>query len=233
MIIERDLDALRISGVRELNAANAFVLEKMVSAARTSNAKDIELDLSETFALDSSGLGALIALRNAAERPGGVLRLVNPTPLARRILELTRLHRDLEIRGQGCPRSELFLVSRRRRDGEGHFLDSLAPDNVQHADDSPVRGVLVAADINGEIRVDPEPVRQHRLKRHQVELRGSHVDIAQLVHGNIKNIRLEIARGGRGGGQGHLYGPGFDHGQACQHERNEQKEHIVAQMYDF
>src|SRR5207248_9259231 len=32
MIIERDLDALRISGVRELNAANAFVLEKMVSA---------------------------------------------------------------------------------------------------------------------------------------------------------------------------------------------------------
>ena len=100
MIIERDLDALRISGVRELNAANAFVLEKMVSAARTSNAKDIELDLSETFALDSSGLGALIALRNAAERPGGVLRLVNPTPLARRILELTRLHRVLEIAQQ-------------------------------------------------------------------------------------------------------------------------------------
>ena len=100
MIIERDLDALRISGVRELNAANAFVLEKMVSAARTGDAKDIELDLSETFALDSSGLGALIALRNAAERPGGVLRLVNPTPLARRILELTRLHRVLEIAQQ-------------------------------------------------------------------------------------------------------------------------------------
>src|SRR5438132_11956072 len=86
-----------------------------------------------------------------------------------------------ETRGQGGPRSELFLVSRRGSDGEGHFLDSLAPDNVQHADDGPVRGVLVAADINGEIRVDLEPIRQNRLKRHQVELRGSHVDIAQLV----------------------------------------------------
>ncbi len=104
MIIKWDLDALRISGVRDLNAANAFVLEKMVSAARTSNTKHIELDLSETFALDSSGLRALIALRNAAERPGGVVRLVNPTPLARRILELTCLHRVLEIAQQEkCP----------------------------------------------------------------------------------------------------------------------------------
>jgi anti-anti-sigma factor len=59
--------------------------------------KSIELDLSQTIFLDSHGLAALIALRNMMGRCRGVVRLLNPSPLVEQILELTRLHRVLDI----------------------------------------------------------------------------------------------------------------------------------------
>src|SRR6266536_1548387 len=97
MKIQQYLDTLRISCIRELDAANGHALREIVLGGLTDTETNIELDLSQTVSVDSCGLGVLIALRNAVQGRGGVARVLNPTAPVQRILELTRLHRVLEI----------------------------------------------------------------------------------------------------------------------------------------
>lgn len=97
MKIQSNGDTLRISDVKEINADNASRFREQASAALSNGERNIEVDFSETRFLDSSGLGALVALHKAACNREGALRLVNPTPPVRQILELTRLHHVFEI----------------------------------------------------------------------------------------------------------------------------------------
>jgi anti-anti-sigma factor len=88
---------LWIDEIKELNQLNAPALLKRVNAVLTNAVKIIVLDFSQTDFLDSHGLGALISLRNMMGRRGGVVRLLNPSRRVERVLELTRLHRVLDI----------------------------------------------------------------------------------------------------------------------------------------
>ena len=97
MKIQQYLDTLRICAIPELDAVNARALRQIVIDALTDTVTNIEIDLSQTVFVDSCGLGALIAFRNTVEGRGGVVRVLNPTAPVQRILELTRLHRVLEI----------------------------------------------------------------------------------------------------------------------------------------
>jgi len=47
--------------------------------------------------VDSSGLGALIALHKTMCARGGGIRILRPTPVVHQVMELTRLHRVFEI----------------------------------------------------------------------------------------------------------------------------------------
>ena len=49
----------------------------------------ITLDLSQVAFIDASGLGALVEARNAARARGCELRVVDPSPRVRRIIDLT------------------------------------------------------------------------------------------------------------------------------------------------
>ncbi len=89
-------DAVRVSAVKELGAANASAFRDWVRAAMIGPQKNIEIDLSQTTFLDSSGLGALVALHKTAASRQGRLRLLDPTPAVRQILELTQLDRVFE-----------------------------------------------------------------------------------------------------------------------------------------
>ena len=95
--IEEETGGLRIGGIRELNQSSALALQESVNNVLTDTVKTIELDLSQVVFLDSHGLGALIALRNMMGRRQGVVRLLNPSRLVEQVLELTRLHRVLDI----------------------------------------------------------------------------------------------------------------------------------------
>jgi len=97
MKIQNQGNTLLISGLSELNAANASGFRDAVRAALTPQITCLDVDLSETRFLDSSGLGALIALHKSVAANQGVLRIIRPTPTAQQILELTRLHRVFEI----------------------------------------------------------------------------------------------------------------------------------------
>jgi anti-sigma B factor antagonist len=97
MKLENDGATLRVSAVAELSAANANSFRDETRHAFGEDQRNIEVDLSQTTAVDSCGLGALVALHKTTSSRGGVLRLLNPTPPVQQILELTRMHRIFEV----------------------------------------------------------------------------------------------------------------------------------------
>ena len=92
-----EADELWVDGIRELDQPNALRILRSVNAALTNKVKIVVIDLSQTAFLDSHGVGALIALRNMMGRRGGAVCLFNPSPFVERVLDLTRLHRVLDI----------------------------------------------------------------------------------------------------------------------------------------
>ena len=90
-------DTLRVSSILQLGEANAKGFRDWVRAALQDGHRNIEVDLSHTTFVDSSGLGALVALQKSAASRQGRLFLVNPHPSVQQILELTRLDGILEI----------------------------------------------------------------------------------------------------------------------------------------
>ncbi len=90
-------DTLHVTEVKELGAANATAFRDAVREGLSNGEKNIEIDLSRAAFLDSSGLGALVALHKTARGRQGNLRLRNPQPQVQQILELTRMNRIFEV----------------------------------------------------------------------------------------------------------------------------------------
>jgi anti-sigma B factor antagonist len=90
-------ETLRISEFAELGAANSNDFRDKARAALTTAQKNIEIDLSQTLFMDSCGLGTLISLHKTTCSRNGAVKLVNPTPNVRQVLDLTRMHRLFEI----------------------------------------------------------------------------------------------------------------------------------------
>lgn len=90
---------MRVSEIAELNAINASSFRDEVRAAMPTDPASIEIDLSQTRFVDSSGLGALFALYKAANNghDGVTMRLLNPRPSIQQLFELTQLHQLFEI----------------------------------------------------------------------------------------------------------------------------------------
>lgn len=98
MRIQTKDQTLSISDIVELTAVNSGTFRMDVNAAIVELPSVIEIDLSKTRFLDSSGLGALFALyRTAGEAGGTTLRLVNPPTEIRQLLELTQMQQLFEI----------------------------------------------------------------------------------------------------------------------------------------
>lgn len=87
---------LRVMGAAELTAAHSRQFRKQVHAALNGHTV-VEIDLSQTTAMDCAGLGALIAIRNLTRDRKGVVRLVNPGAGVRQLLELMRAGEVFEI----------------------------------------------------------------------------------------------------------------------------------------
>lgn len=92
-----DPTTLEVTGLKELGGAVAGSVRDSIKGALTDGHRMLDIDLSQTRFMDSSGLGALISLHKAMCARGGQVRLINPSPTCRQLLELTRLHRTFEI----------------------------------------------------------------------------------------------------------------------------------------
>ena len=97
MKIESQADTIHVSEIKELGAGNSHDFRDRVRGALKEAHKNIEIDLSQTNFVDSSGLGALIALHKTACGRNGKIRLLRPQPSVQQLLELTRMHRIFEI----------------------------------------------------------------------------------------------------------------------------------------
>lgn len=96
-ITQRDPETLEVTEIKELSGSAAATVRDTIREALRDPIRKLDLDLSLITFIDSSGLGALIALLKTQNARGGQVRLLNPSPVARQILELTRLHRTFEI----------------------------------------------------------------------------------------------------------------------------------------
>jgi len=101
MKLARDEQILMIRGLAELSAANGPHLRDAINDALTPDLAMIEVDLSETRFVDSSGLGALVSLYQTLDDGKGghrpAVRLLRPPPAVRQVLELTGMHHIFEI----------------------------------------------------------------------------------------------------------------------------------------
>jgi anti-sigma B factor antagonist len=97
MKIQNQGETLRVTGVKELGAANSNAFRDWVRSNLGQACRNIEIDLSETTFLDSCGLGALISLHKAAQSRQGTVRLLSPQPQVDQILSLTRMHYIFDI----------------------------------------------------------------------------------------------------------------------------------------
>jgi len=81
---------VRVAVAGEIDLASRDVLRvRLHNVLSTLHPRRIEVDLAGVTFLDCSGLTVLVVLGQAAARSGCRLRITNPQPLVRRILELT------------------------------------------------------------------------------------------------------------------------------------------------
>ena len=88
-----DVAVVSVQG-RIVNGETASLREAVgseVAARPQSRGRAIVLDLARVSAVDASGLGLMLELRELAERKGICLRLANASSFVRRIFEVTRL----------------------------------------------------------------------------------------------------------------------------------------------
>ncbi len=97
MDIKTEGNALTVSGIAELTAANSAEIKAAIKEALQSSHNRIDVDFSTTTFIDSSGLGVLIGLHKAMVSQSGSIRILNPTDSVQQVLELTRLHRLFEV----------------------------------------------------------------------------------------------------------------------------------------
>ena len=115
MDISQQNGTLSVTGLRELNSANANSFRSAVATALSHDLRMIEIDLSQTQTEDGAGLGALVSIYETANkhrsRDGVAIRLTNPKPTVQQMIELARLHHLFEVApmrsasDRGFPRS--------------------------------------------------------------------------------------------------------------------------------
>lgn len=88
---------------------------------RTSDKRNVILDLSRVTTVDAHGLGVMLQLRETAEAKGRHLQLMNPSKPLTQVLELTRLDTVFDI-GSGV---EIF-PSIRKQEQDRVLLKSCA-----------------------------------------------------------------------------------------------------------
>ncbi len=148
-----ELDVLREGPLRavirlegELDAATTPRLKEILTTLLAEGRREIVLDMERLYLLDSAALGAIIAAR---QRVPEALRIQNPSPPIRRVLETTGVARILDIREDEADQQQLLNFGIDVQDTpEGipviHLRGELDAFSVSH-----FRGALVALSQEG------------------------------------------------------------------------------------
>lgn len=88
---------MRLASTGDLDAANSIAFREFVRAQLTPETAHLELDLAATHFLDSSGLGALLALGKCMRLRGGTLRVLNARPRLGSAISALRIDQLIEL----------------------------------------------------------------------------------------------------------------------------------------
>ena len=80
-----------------LDAVVAPQLKETVKKLAEQSKMRLVIDLAKTRFIDSSGCGALVASLRALLKSNGDMKIAGPSPQAKTLFQLTRLHRVFEI----------------------------------------------------------------------------------------------------------------------------------------
>src|SRR5277367_5112831 len=72
-------------------------LRSIIRDTLAAGKKKILLNMAEVYYIDSSGLGELVAACTTATNSGGVLKVMNLTKRVQDLVQLTRVHRVVEV----------------------------------------------------------------------------------------------------------------------------------------
>ncbi len=72
-------------------------VENLRKTVKALSEERILLDLSGVTAMDAAGLGLLVELHNWARERRRIFQVVDPSPVAARLIAVTALHRVLEV----------------------------------------------------------------------------------------------------------------------------------------
>jgi len=97
-IQSQDTKTYQVTGLQQLAAINAAQVRDEIRAALPPTCTRLDLDLSGVTSLDSSGLGALVALHKTLRSQRGTLRLCEPQPVVRQMLQLLCLDEIFEVK---------------------------------------------------------------------------------------------------------------------------------------
>jgi anti-anti-sigma factor len=82
----------------DIDLSNAEDLSAVaIPVIQSSTASEVALDLGAVSFIDSSGLGALLLIRNAAQERGLAVRLTRTSSQVRRLLEITGLKHEFRL----------------------------------------------------------------------------------------------------------------------------------------
>jgi anti-sigma B factor antagonist len=90
-------DRLCVKLYGELDDASAPLLRDRVACFVSEPLGDLVIDLSDLTFVDSTGISLFVTLHKNLESKGQQLVLLRPTPMARRVMEITRLDSILRI----------------------------------------------------------------------------------------------------------------------------------------
>jgi len=90
-------DTLTVTGLERLTSENADYFKTLTNSQLGNHHTAVEVDLSQTTMVDSFGLGALVSVHKRLCQRNGRLRLLNPQPQVKAVLELLKMNEILEI----------------------------------------------------------------------------------------------------------------------------------------
>ena len=90
-------DTLTVLGLDYLSATNATAFKDAVRPRIDPGHPVVEVDCATVRFIDSEGLGALISLHRTVLQHDGKIRLINTSPLVRKLIELIHFDEIFEI----------------------------------------------------------------------------------------------------------------------------------------
>jgi anti-sigma B factor antagonist len=97
MAVTQSHDGTCVTLIGELDDASVPLLRDRLAELTGELVGDLVLDIAGLSFVDSTGLGLFVTVHKNLEERGRRLILLGPTPMARRILEITRLDSVLHV----------------------------------------------------------------------------------------------------------------------------------------